>query len=133
MDWYGSLTPQSIWQIAQNRPSLVADDLERAGVPRAVTHTILLARGVYKWLAVRRGLIDLKNQWRAELTQLYIAASREPRGSARRREIVARIRALEECRAAVRGLCHSPRWSAPDNDREALRFLESYRGEEEYG
>jgi len=59
------LTPKGIWNIEQNKPSLIAEDLEKhAGVPLELTHKVLLARGVYKWFAVRRQLIRLKDIWK---------------------------------------------------------------------
>jgi len=117
------VTPQTIWSFAQNRPSLVADDLEVLGISREVTHSILLKRGIYKWLAVRRELIKLKNKWRDELTELYHEAGQYTRGSPERREIVGRIKTLEKCRAEVRELCHSDRWQAPDFDKEANDYI----------
>lgn len=67
------LRPDTIWQFAQNKPSLVASDLEKLGVPRAVTHRVLLARGVYKWLAARRQIIALKDAWRDEVNRTLAA------------------------------------------------------------
>jgi len=64
------VSPDNIWQYAQNRPSLICQDLEE-WVPQEVTAKVLMARGVYKWLAVRRELILLKNEWKDELTRLY--------------------------------------------------------------
>ena len=92
-------------------------------VPREATHAILLARGVYKWLAVRRDLIRLKNEWKEELTRLQEEAKKYRRGSIERAKISAQIKTLTECRQAIRKLCHSSRWRAPDNDKEAVLFL----------
>ena len=122
LDYEHLLNHKDIWNLAQNKPTLIAKDLERFGVPRPVTHAILLARGVYKWLAVRRDLIKLKNEWRDELTGLYIKAQRR-KGTPEHQRILGRIEALEMCRAQVRALCHSERFRAPDFDREANRFL----------
>lgn len=121
------LTPKLIWNIEQNKPSLVAKDLEEmAGVPRSLTHAVLLARGVYKWLAVRRDLIKLKNVWRDELSELYaLQEGQKNNGNWKAAlETKGRIKALEMCRKQVRALCHSERWRAPDFDKEANRFLE---------
>jgi hypothetical protein len=116
----------NIWQYAQNKPSLIARDfLDIAGVPEKVTYCILMARGVFKWLAVRRDLIRLKNEWRDELTQLYRAIENGEikRGTPKHRETVGYIRALECCRKQVRALCHSQRWRAVDHDSKSLEFL----------
>jgi len=113
------VSEQNIWQYAQNRPSLVCKDLaDIADIATETTSKILMARGVYKWLAVRRDLIRLKNTWSTELTRLYRAIGRGTikRGSPEHLEAKGRIKAIEECRAAIRALCHSQRWRWPDND-----------------
>ena len=113
------LTPSAIWNIEQNKPSLVADDLEAFDVPRDVTYSILLARGVFKWLAVRRELIKLKNIWRDKLTVSYRAQEND--STEFRKGYIA---AMEECRKEVRILCHSGRFRAPDFDRKANEYLD---------
>ena len=118
LEYEDMLTPKGIWELEQNKPSLVADDLEKFGVPRNVSYAILLARGVFKWLAVRRELISLKNIWRDRLTVAYRA--QEQHNTEWRKGYIA---ALQECRAEVRALCHSERYRAPDFDREANEFL----------
>jgi len=141
--------PGNIWQYRQNRPSLVAADLRRLfGVPYAASMRIMLARGAFKWFGVRRDLIRLKNVWKAEVTETQSEVSRvrnrltilcntegsEP--AVQRQKVNAAIRqlhhargrlsALQECRAAVRALCHGPRWQAPDNDRHAQAWLKGW-------
>ena len=123
MNYNGKLNPKDIWNIKQNKPRYIARDMLKHGIPKEETYKILLGRGVFKWLAVRRDLIKLKNVWRDRLSELYQKAQ-ENKGSKEHREIVGRIKAMEECRAEVRELCHSDRWRAPDFDREAVRFLE---------
>ena len=111
--------PDNIWQYAQNKPSLICRDLEDlADVPQEVTAKVLMARGVYKWLAVRRDLILLKDEWKDELTRLYRAIENREvvRNSPEHHRMVGRMKALEECRAQVRELCHSERWRCPDID-----------------
>lgn len=121
------LRHDTIWQFAQNKPSLVANDLEKLGVPRAVTHRVLLARGVYKWLAARRQIIALKDMWRDEINRT-LAAIRDAKAGRDRDALMyyrGYLKALEKCRTDVRAVCHGSRWQAPDNDREAVAFLES--------
>ncbi len=130
LPYYKDLNPKGINHIEQNKPSLVARDLKRAyGVPEAVTHAVMLARGVYKWLAVRRKLIALKNEWRDKLTKLQNEARKYPRGSLERARISGYINGLTEARQAIRKLCHLTRWQAPDNDHEAQTFLECLKGD----
>ena len=108
----------------QNRPILIARDFqERYGIPIEETFEILLNRGVFKWLAVRRELIKLKNRWRDRLTTLYRQAETMKKGTPEHRELVGRIKALEECRKEIRALCHTSRFQAPDNDKHAQEFL----------
>jgi len=109
---------------AQNRPIFIARDFqERYGIPIEETFEILLNRGVFKWLAVRRKLFKLKNRWRDRLTKLYRQVETIKRGTPEHRELVGRIKALEECRKEIWALCHSSRFQAPDNDRHAQEFL----------
>jgi len=124
------VSPDNIWQYAQNRPSLICQDLEE-WVPQEVTAKVLMARGVYKWLAVRRELILLKNEWKDELTRLYrVIENREvKRNSSEHHRIVGRIKALEECRAQVRELCHSERWRCPDIDEMPKCLVEVSDGD----
>jgi hypothetical protein len=118
LQYENMLDPQMIWNLEQNKPSLIVDDLEQFGVPRNVSYAILLARGVFKWLAVRRDLIKLKNVWRDRLTETYRA--QENKNTEWRKGYIA---AMQECRAEVRALCHSERFRAPDFDRKANEYL----------
>lgn len=121
-----SPSPDTIWGYEQNRPSLIAKDFEQLGVPKAKTYAILMARGVMKWLAVRRDLIKLKNVWKHEITRTIAeirAAKREDRRDDLHR-LRGKLETLERCRGQVRMLCHSPRWRAPDFDGGAWRWME---------
>ena len=123
---YDNLTPTTINNIAQNKPVLVASDLLEYGIPIDVTLKILLARGVFKWLAVRRSIIKLKCLWRTKITETcskIIESKQED--TYRLGYWRGYLKALEECRKEVRTLCHSTRWQAPDFDETAQRFLES--------
>lgn len=90
-------------------------------VPSEVVYGVLLRRGVFKWLAVRRGLIRLKDAWRDEIRILH-AQLRQEWDPVRRAELRGRLHAFEEARAAVQVLCHLPRATAPEGDREAKRL-----------
>ena len=119
------LTKNNIWNIRQNKPSLIARDLELFGVPQEVTHKVLLARGVYKWLSVRRQIITLKNIWkdRINITLDNLRNLSGDRDKYKRGYLRGYLKAYEECRGEIRSLCHSERWQAPDFDREANKFL----------
>ena len=114
------MNSQSIWNEAQNKPTLIVRDLEKYA-PADAVYESLLRRGVFKWLSVRRQLIALKNVWRERVTRSIEQQKAEPR----RKQWLRGYRAgIEECRAEVRALCHSSRWQAPDFDRHAVRWLE---------
>lgn len=125
-NYNGMLTKSMIWNIKQNKPSLIADDFEKIGIHRDFTHSVLLARGVYKWLSVRRLLIKTKNNWLIEinktLSELKIN-KRIPNNQYRIGYLRGYLKAYENCRYDVRELCHSERWQAPDFDRESIEFL----------
>lgn len=113
----------SLAGLRQCKVRYIARDLA-PWVPPEVVYGVLLRRGVFKWFAVRKGLIRLKNDWRDEIRILH-AQLRHERDPVRRAELRGRLHALEEARAAVRALCHMPRAVAPDGDRDAKRFLEA--------
>lgn len=119
--------PDRIWLYEQNKPTLVARDLERAfGVPRAATYAVLMARGVMKWLAVRRDLIALKNMWRLRITRTLaeIREAKQARDPARLERLRGRLESLNECRQELRALCHSERWRCPAFDGPACAWAQ---------
>lgn len=126
------LTPKNIWNFKQNKPSQVVDDVMglRWGTTRDQIYKILLQRGIFKWLAVRRDLIRLKNAWKDRLKDADFAFAQAKSENATHPYHTAYLKgyrmALMQCREEVRFLCHSPRWQAPDNDREAQRWLDDY-------
>ena len=119
------VSPDNIWQYKQNQPSLIISDMATLGIPERVTAKILMARGVYKWLAARRDFIKLKNSIRDELTSLYRAIEKGEiqRNSPAHFEAKGRIKALQEVRAEIRKICHSERWRFPDNDIKSKRKI----------
>lgn len=128
LPYHNQITPNLIWNVEQNKPSLIADDLAIFGISREITHEILLARGVYKWLSVRRQLIKIKNVWREKLTASY--TNRRGMSAIDRAYQKGYARAIEECRSDVRAMCHSARWQAPDFDREANKYLSVFERQE---
>lgn len=107
---------KNIWGFAQNKPTLVVKDIceKYPDVEPDFIYEVLLKRGVFKWLAVRRDLIKLKNIWKGEVRDLNRKKNKEEKGY---------LKALLKCRAQVRKLCHSERWTAPDFDRQANIYL----------
>ena len=106
----------TIWNFAQNKPSLVVQDIidKYPDIDPDFIYQVLLQRGVFKWLSVRRDLIRLKNEWRTEVRKLNHKKTQEEKGY---------YKALIKCRFRIRQLCHSERWVAPDFDNRAKSFL----------
>lgn len=107
---------KTIWNFAQNKPTLVVQDIvkEYPDIDPEFIYEVLLKRGVFKWLAVRRDLIKLKDIWREEVRNLNRKKTKEEKGY---------YKALLMCRAQIRTLCHSERFRAPDFDRKANDYL----------
>lgn len=118
------MNSKNIWLEKQNKPSLVVRDL--AGfAPESSIYYSLLRRGVFKWLAVRRDLIRLKDIWKSDITSTIeqIKEAKKVRDYKTLYQLRGQLKMLEQHRAQVRALCHSPRFRAPDNDRGAQRYL----------
>lgn len=109
-------TKKTIWNFAQNKPTLVVKDIveKYPDVDPKFIYEVLLKRGVFKWLAVRRDLIKLKDTWRNEVKTLNRKKTPEEKGY---------YKALIACRKQIRMLCHSERFRAPDFDSKANLFL----------
>lgn len=110
------MNERNIWQMRQNKPTYVVRDILKRYpmLDKDFMYSILLKRGIFKWLTVRRELIRLKDKWKKELTELYNTKPHDK----------GYIKALEKCRKEIRELCHSERWVAPDNDKESIRWLD---------
>jgi hypothetical protein len=119
------MNPSDIWMERENKPSYVVDDLAEY-CPADIVYESLLRRGVFKWLAVRRDLIRLKDQWGWKITAQIALVRMHKRHNDVYKLGYERgyLKAMEECRAEIRYLCHSARWRAPDNDRRAIKWLE---------
>ena len=113
---------KTIWACAQNKPTLVVRDIKKKypDIDEDFIYEVLLKRGVFKWLSVRRELIALKHNWKKEISELNRKKTDKEKGY---------LKALEKCRSQVRALCHSERFKAPDFDKSANKFLERYKGD----
>lgn len=118
------MNPHDVNNARQNKPTLIARDLLEF-IPADVAYACLLRRGVFKWFAVRRDLIRLKDAWRDRVTLVLglVRDAKKNRDYYQRIYYKGYLKALEKCRAEIRALCHSPRWRVQDNDREAKKFL----------
>ena len=112
-----TLSKKTIWNYKQNKPSLIVKDItdKYPDICPDFLYSILLKRGVFKWLSVRRDLIRLKEEWRNIVREL---CEKE-----KTHKEIGYLKAMEDCRKRVRKLCHSDRWRAPDFDRKANEYL----------
>ncbi len=129
---------KNVWNYKQNKPSLVAKDFARLyNIPEEDTLKILTARGVCKWLSVRRQLIRLKNEWKTDIKFCHedlkvwkdkivpdLPAHEERVYQYNYGYVRGKLEAFTKCRNEVRELCHSERWQAPDYDKQTKIFLE---------
>ena len=108
---------KNIWEFKQNKPSLIVKDIAEKypDIDTDFLYEVLLRRGVFKWLSVRRDLIKLKNIWKKEIRLLN-----DTKKTSKEKGY---LNSLVKCRQDVRKLCHSERWQAPDFDRNANLFL----------
>ena len=130
---FQNVSKENIWNYKQNKPSLIVKDLKQHGLDEETIYKILLSRGVFKWLAVRRDLIKLKNVWkdRIKATLANIALQKKENNPYKLGYTRGYLKAYEDCRAEIRVLCHSERWQAPDFDKKAIKFLKELEEKKE--
>ena len=127
----------------QGRVSPIVRDFETLGIPADVTMDILLRRGVFKALAMRRALIAHKHDVKAALkgagawlTLMRTVRQQEEERSGRTASWRSMTRSIGRQRALLRQLqqgylplvriARMDRASAPDHDRAAQRFLAAW-------
>jgi hypothetical protein len=64
-------------------------------------------------------------EWEADVKERGSHWNRFHQTVARRHYMRGYLKGLEEARAEVRAITHSPRWRAPDNDSQASKWLDS--------
>lgn len=123
------IKPSNIWSFRQNKPSYMVRDLV-SYTPIDIIYRSLLARGVFKWLDVRRGIIKLKNLWKYRLREAHrkLRIAKAAKNWIYAIQLKGQIEAIEDCLRDVRTLCHSDRWQAPDFDKEAMIWIEEQNG-----
>ena len=119
------LCPSDVESFRQNLVKHICRDLMEYSVPVGYILRVLLARGVFKWFAVREDLIEAKDNWKIKIKEtLGKMATAKERGD--QYELIYQrgyLRGLEECRKEIRKMCHSKRWRAAKRDKEATLFL----------
>ena len=120
---YPEITPANIWNFRQNNPELIIKDAAKyLGLDDndcELLRQILLARGVNKWLKVRRDLIAYKKQVKNELKQIetervalksYLREERDERLYHHYLALKGITKTLQGVRAQLRALCNTDRW-----------------------
>jgi len=107
-------------QIRQNKVSYIVKDFKwlYPDIDENKIYYILLTRGIFKWLRVRRDLIRLKDEWKKQLNKLYKMPNTQYKKGF--------VKALEQCRKEVRNLCHMSRLVVQDNDKKARDYLRKW-------
>lgn len=121
------VSKKNIWHYKQAKLSLIAKDLEVYGVSEDISYKILMARGVFKWFAVRRHIIKLKNRWKDRIRRILnqVIVAKKNRNIVKYHFWKGYLKGYEECRADIRVLCHSDRWVVPDNDQKAISWFKN--------
>lgn len=129
---YPEVSLKTIWNFRQNHPELVVRDLkehlqldeEQCDLVRKV----LLARGINKWLKVRRDLIAFKKQLKHRLKAVDAERANHPKRSPRHRELTAELKVLMETRGILKSLCMTNRWQIwPREISKGLKKMNTLR------
>ncbi len=129
------VTPENIWNYKQNHPELVIKDLKEFGFTNEACDIVrisMLAKGINKWLKVRRDIIAYKKLMRHEIKQLQeaIPLLKEEMSEkwvnfdkatkqqitdyfkAREKYIIAKesLKIKEKIRADLKSMCMTNRW-----------------------
>jgi hypothetical protein len=141
MNKYPEVSPKTIWNFKQNNPELVVEDARQyIGLNEEqceLLRTILLARGVNKWLKVRRDLIAYKKQIKHQIkrvTEEIKAAKSLLRDDPQNQRIITQrivlketLKILEAVRGDLKALCMTDRWQIwrPSTSRRVLKEMNS--------
>ena len=105
--------------MAQNRVSLIARDLVGLGVDERDARKVLMGRGVNKWLGARRRIIRYKHRLRRDVSNIIgeIQAAKHSGNRLELERLRGRLETTQACLAALRDICHMPRWWPDDKGR----------------
>lgn len=116
---FTEVTPKNIWNFKQNKISLMVDLITNKyqNVDPDFLYEVALKTGIFKWFAVRRQLIKLKNKLRS-IDRIMNVGKKSPYQKGCHRMLI-------EIKEEIRKLCHSDRWQCPDHDRRANEWLKN--------
>lgn len=131
---YPEVSRRTIWNFRQNSPELVVRDLrDYLGLNEEqcqFVRTVLLARGINKWLKVRRDIIAYKKQIRNEIKDTEQARAKEQPTSLKRKELLVRSKTLQSVRCTLKQLCMTDRWQPWPKDKhikEGIRTMNTIK------
>lgn len=143
MKQYPEVSPRTIWNLKQNNPELVIEDAkEYLGLNEEqceLLRTIMLARGINKWLKVRRDLIAYKKQIKHKIKEIekYKCKLKQQIKDFGYSENVYREylankevhKQLMQIRGDLKALCMTDRWQIWPRltSRDALRQMNSIK------
>ena len=109
---------KQIWNYDQNIPDLIVDDLiselniKDNEKNRNIIYSVLLKRGVNKWLMVRKLLIRLKKLYQEDIKkcQKDLNEAKISENWNEHSNLKSKIKLLDKIREQLKLLCQSPRW-----------------------
>lgn len=132
---------KTINNFKQNRATYVVDDIMEKvktkgyDITREDLYEILLKRGIFKWLKVRKYIINFKEILKKAVTDLtlynidnksYFKSKLSTMSPTEKYWYTrGKIEAYIGCRKNLRLFCHSTRWTAANDDKKAAEFLRS--------
>ncbi len=109
---------KGIYNEKQNYPELVVEDILRLlkeskdpeDVLRDQLYSILLKRGINKWLFVRKLLIRLKKKYQHKIREIDQKLKDAPMDNKKYWKLKGELKAYTEIRKELMLLCNTPRW-----------------------
>jgi hypothetical protein len=128
---YPEVNQQNIWNFRQNNPELIiADARLYLGLNKEqcdLLRTILLARGVNKWLKARRDLIAYKKMVKHQICEVQKQRSESREAFHKLKPI---LKLLMEVRRQLKDICKTDRWQVwprLGSHHQELRAMNSLR------
>lgn len=127
---FDNLSPETIWSFRQNHPELVVRDLrDRLELDEEqcqIVRDSLMARGINKWLKVRRDLIAYKKQIKNQIAEIEHDRIKLPKHSPERKELLIRQNCLKKIRKDLKTMCMTERWQEwPTSVSKGLKQMNS--------
>jgi len=109
---------KTINSFKQNKIKYLVDDFAEYKIPEKITREILLKRGINKWLANRKAIINLKDELKIDiklqLLLMKMIAKEKGKDSKEYKGMLGEYKATNYIRQRIRKICHTTRWQFPD-------------------